>query len=102
MALTPKNWALNAYTNNTWTNLVGEPAQVATVVISNTSSAAVTVQMKLDNGSGVELMKLLPLANIGVNEVYTFEMRSVNVTGAQKIQVQANGAGIGFLASGVV
>jgi len=102
MALTPKNWAVKDYTNNTWTNLVVGPAQIANILISNPTQAAVIVQVRLENGSGVEVVTLLPPSTIGINEVYTFEMRSVNVTGTQRIQVLAQTPGAGFLASGVV
>lgn len=101
MALTPKNWAISSYTDDEWTDLVDEPATVATVTICNTSASDVTVQMRLeDNDSSVAT--ILPPQVLAENESQTLDLRSINVTGTQALQVQADTAGAEFLASGVV
>lgn len=102
MALTPKNWQLTSYTNDTWTDLVAEPAQIATLNVSNVGAAAVLVQVRLDDGAGVEVVRVLPPASVDMNAAFTLDVRSLNVTGTQRLQVRANAGGAHFLASGVV
>lgn len=101
MAFTTKNWTLNNYANATWTDLVAEPATVAAITIVNTGGGDVIVQLRLED-STVSQAVILPPSTIGASESYTLDVRSINVTGAQKIQVQADVAGAEFLASGVV
>jgi len=101
MALTPKNWTVSSYTNSTWTALVAEPAQLAAITIANTGALA-TVEIQLDDGAGVELARVLPASDIDTNESYTLDLRSLNVTGTQRLRVQVSVAGVHFVASGVV
>lgn len=100
MAFTTKNWTLNSYTNATWTDLVAEPATVAAITIS-APGGSTSVQLRLED-SGVSQAVILPPSLIGMNESYTLDVRSLNVTGTQKIQFQADVAGAEVLASGVV
>lgn len=102
MALTRKNWTLNSYTNATWTNVVAEAAVVACITIANTAGTATSVQLQLDNGSGTSLATILPAYSIAAGESYTVDVRSLNVTGSQRLQFQANQAGAEVLASGAV
>ena len=101
MALTTKNWPLNSYTNATWTDLVAEPATVAAITIVNTGGGDVIVQLRLEDSAVSQAVILTP-STIGSNESYTLDVRSINVTGTQKIQFQADVAGAEVLASGVV
>lgn len=106
MALTRKNWTLNSYTNATWTDLVAEPATVATFAITNTTAGAISVQARLEDAAA-GLYTLLPAFDVPAaaadeSGVRVFDLRSIVVTGTQAIQVQAAAAGIEFYAGGAV
>jgi len=96
---TEKNWTVNSYTLGTWTDLVAEPSTVAAVIIA--ANAAASVSIRLEDGGSEEAM-LLPLSPVGDNEAYSFDVRSLNITGTQKLQVFADTIGVSFTASGVV
>lgn len=99
--MNPKNWSLNSYTAATWTDLVAEPAVLATVVIGNVSAGDVSVSLRIEDG-GTGLATVLPTATIPYSSSYTLDVRSLNLTGSQKLQVQADVAGAEFFASGVI
>lgn len=99
--LTPKNWSLSSYTNSTWTDIVGEAATVATVVVVNTTGAAVNAQLRLEDAAA-ELSRILPTTSIPANTSKVLDVRSLNITGTQALQGWADAAGIHFTASGVV
>jgi len=101
MALTRKNWTLNTYTNSTWTDLVAEESTIATLTFANTTASAVNVLVRLED-SGTGLATILPTFSLEGNAANVIDVRSINVTGTQKIQVQADATGIEFLASGVI
>lgn len=102
MALQTKNWTLNSYTNLTWTNLVAEQATIATITFANTAGSNVTIQLRLEDGAGTGLASILPSSVIAANESWTLDVRSLNITGSQRLQFQADIAGAEVLASGVV
>lgn len=102
MALTAENWSLTSYTNDTWTDLVDEAAQIATLNVSNVGAGSINVQIRIDDGAGSEVVRVLPPAAVDVNEAFTLDVRSLNVTGSQRLQVRADAAGGHFFASGVV
>lgn len=101
MALASKNWTLNSYTNSTWTDLVAEPAIVASVIISNTSVGNINVSLRMEDAAA-SLAVILPPAVIGPDESYTFDCRSLGITGTQALQIWADAAGAEFFASGAV
>lgn len=98
---TTKNWTLNSYTNDTWTDLVAEPSVIAALIIANTGAGDAVVDVRLEDG-GASLAVLVPTATIGSAESYVLDMRSLNVTGTQAVQVRADVAGVEFTASGVI
>lgn len=100
MALQTKNWAVNSYTNATWTDLVAEPATIATLVVSS-GATLVKIQVRVSDG-GVGVFTLIPMSDVALNETYTLDIRSLNLTGTQKLQFQVDVAGAEFFASGVV
>lgn len=102
MALTTKNWTVNSYINDTWTDLVAEPATIATVAISSVAASDVIIEVRLDDGVGASLHQILPPFAVSANEAFSLDLRSINVTGSQRIQIKANAVGAEFLASGVV
>lgn len=101
MSLTPKNWTVDSYTNDDWTVLVADPATIATLILSNTTGSAVTVQVQVDDGAGGNLAQIVPPAELDANVSYTLDVRSLILTGAQRIRVQAAAAGVHFYAAGV-
>ncbi|MEZ8965491.1 hypothetical protein AB6E53_02270 [Vibrio breoganii] len=101
--LTPKNWYLTAYTDDTWEDLLIEPATVATFTLANTSADTdVTFSVQLTDNLGAKLATILPPLVIPVSSAEVIDVRSINVLVGQHIQVKANVAGAEFLISGVV
>lgn len=101
MALTPKNWSLSSYTDDTWTEVVGETAVVATVLLTNTTGAAITVELRLAAGAS-ELSRIVPATSIEANTSKVLDVRSLNLTSGQSLELKASATGIHALASGVV
>lgn len=100
--MTPKNWPLNAYSNDTWTDVVGEPAILAAILIANTTaSTTVSVELRLED-AGVEKAIVLPATEIAPGPAQVLDLRSLCITGTQALQVRAAAAGINVLASGAV
>lgn len=99
--MTPKNWTLNSYTDDTWTDLVAEPATVAAVIVANSGEEEAEVKIRLED-AGSSLATVLPPSVVAANESYTLDVRSLNLTGTQKLQIQCDVAGCEFVASGVV
>ena len=99
MALTAKNWTVNSYTNDTWTDLVAEVATVAAIIVSSTVTT--TISIRLEDG-GTELAVIAPTSDVDSNGSYTLDVRSLNITAGQSLQVKAAAAGVNFTASGVV
>lgn len=101
MLYTTKNWSLNSYTNATWTDVVAEAATIATITIANTTASPVEVQLRVEDG-GSSLATILPPYSIGANDSYTLDVRSLNITGTQALQFQADAAGAEIFVSGVI
>lgn len=97
-----KNWTLNSYTNDTWTDLVAEPGIVATLSIANPTAGPIDVEVRLSDGSDNNLARILPLNELVAKDAFQLDIKSIPVTGAQTIQVKASAAGIEFLAGGAV
>jgi hypothetical protein len=102
MALNRANWPVNSYSVDTWTNLVAEAGLIASLIITNAGAGTTSVELQLDNGAGVELVRLLPATNVTAGNAFTFDMRSLVVTGSQRVRFKASAAGISVIASGVV
>lgn len=97
------NWTLDSYTNSTWTDLVNEgPATITALLFSNTTGGAITVDVRLTDDLDNELAQALAGYSVAANSTYQLEISSLNVTRLQKLQVQADAAGLHFIASGVV
>jgi len=97
-----KNWTLATYTIDTWTNLVAEPAILATLSIANTTAGTIAVEVRLSDGSNNNLAVIVPSNNLLGYDAFVLDIKSIPVTGAQTIQVKASAAGLNFLAGGAV
>lgn len=98
MLTSTKNWKLSSYTNDTWTPLVNEVATLATVILSNTTaSTSITVSVRLSGGT-----VLLPPVVLTGGQVFTFDVRSLNIITGESLQVNCNASGMNFIASGAV
>lgn len=102
MALSRKNWTLNSYTNDQWTDFVVEECTIASMVICNTSEDEAHVSMRLADASNNSLATIMSNKPVTANEAITVDIRSLNVIVGQKLQVQANVAGVEITASGVI
>lgn len=98
MAISRKTWPLTSYTNNTWTNLVAEVADVDTLIASNTSlSTAITINVRVQ---GAEFGGSIVLA---AGEAKPLRAGTLRVgSGSAALQVKASAAGIHFVAAGDV
>lgn len=101
MALTTKNWTLNSYTVTTWTSVVSEPATLTTIIIANNSASVVSVSIRIEDTS-VSKSIILPLTGVNPLDSYTIDMRSLNITGTQTLQIYCTAAGAEFTVSGAV
>ena len=96
--MTPKNWKLTSYTDNTWTIVVNEVAIIAAIVIANTDvGAARSVSLRLSGGAVI-----LPTASIPAGASYTLDVRSLNIISGESLQARASATGINILASGAI
>jgi hypothetical protein len=96
-----KNWVLTSYTNDAWTTIVDEAAVVASILMANTSDANTpTVELRLDDGAGTEVSRILPPSEFVANELQTLDIRSLVVEDGQRLQAKASAAGMHFTASG--
>lgn len=100
--LIPKNWLVSTYTDATWTNLVSEPATLATLVLTNTTDTDVVVEIQLVDDVDTKLSTILPTFTLSGYGAEMIDVRSINVLHNQKIQVKADVAGAEFTASGVI
>lgn len=101
--MTPKNWALAAYTADTWTDVVAEPGILAAILIANTTAlTTISVELRLATAAGAAIAAVLPASNIAPGPSQALDLRSLAITGTQKLQMRASAAGINVLASGVV
>lgn len=101
MPLTANNWTLDAYTTDVWTDLVAEVATLTTVIIANTTASPIPVSVRVAD-AGVKQSTVLPITGIAAYGSYTLDMRSLNITGTQGLQILASAAGLEFTASGAV
>ena len=97
---TEKNWGLTSYTVDTWTDVLNEPAAVAAIIIANLSVGDAVVQLRLEDG-GTHVAQPLPPAIVASNGSITLDVRSLNITGTQALQFQADVAGVEVISSGV-
>lgn len=102
MALSRKNWTLNTYTEDTWTDFVNEECTIASMVICNTTTSDATISMRITDSGGTGLATLMSVKPLTANEAITVDIRSLNLVSGQKLQARANVAGVEVAASGVI
>lgn len=101
--LSTKNWTLNSYTAATWTDLIDQSnkSTLATLVIANTAVGDAVVQIRLTDDTPTSLAVIMPPKTITAGEAEVLDVRSINISGTQRIQIQVDIVGVEFTASGV-
>jgi hypothetical protein len=97
-----KNWTLSSYTNDTWTDLVDEPAIVSTISIANTTAGPITAELRLSDGDNNNLAVIVPANSLVGYDAFIVDIKSIPVTGGQTIQAKGSAPGLNFLAGGAV
>lgn len=101
--LSTKNWTLNSYTAATWTDLIDQSnkSTLATLVIANTAVGDAVVQIRLTDDTPTSLAVIMPPKTIAAGAAEVLDVRSINISGTQRIQIQVDIVGVEFTASGV-
>lgn len=101
--LSTKNWTLNSYTNATWTDLINQSdkSTVATLIMANTAGSDAAVQLRVTDDTPTSLAVILPALTITAGTSEILDIRSLNLSGSQRLQIQVDIAGVEFCASGV-
>lgn len=102
MAINPKQWALNSYTNSVWTDLVDATAEtlIKNLVVSvgaNQSEVAVRVV----NDAGALVSMLVPGETLDTNRGYKLDLDLIVLETTQRLQVRSSAAGVNFSANGM-
>lgn len=96
-----KNWTVKSYTNDTWTKLVGDVAELSAIIMANTDAEnAITGSIRLASASGEERAVLMPPKSISAGGSNTFEIPGLKVGPGDVIEVKGSAAGLHFIASG--
>lgn len=101
--LSTKNWTLNTYTAATWTDLVNQSnkSTIATLIMANTAVGAAAVQLRVTDDTPTSLAVILPAFSIAAGTSEILDIRSLNLSGTQRLQIQVDVTGVEFCASGV-
>ena len=105
LAGTPKRWAVNSYTNSTWTDLVpnGNAGVVRTILVVNTDLVnAITCAIRLTDNTPTELAQILAQQSIAAGESVRLDLDLIGLESTDHIQFNADAAGLNFVASGAV
>ena len=104
MAVTNTLYTLNTYTVDTPTDLVPAAPNftMASFLAVNTTAGAITVIANITDAAGTSLATLLSETSIPAHGSTTVSIKSLNIPATSfKLMVQANVAGVNFIASGV-
>lgn len=103
MALSNKNWTLNSYTVDTWTDLIAEDESIiASLIIANTNASSdVTVQIRVTDNTPTSRAVILPGQLIAAGDAEVLDMRSLYLSSTDHIQIQCDVSGVEFMVSGV-
>lgn len=97
-----QNWYINSYNDNEWTDLVKSDSEITGIVIANTTAGDLDVQVRIyDRNVAQVLGILLPVTTISAQTAKFLDFGQLAVSGNHRLQVQANAAGINFVATGV-
>lgn len=104
MTVTNTVYTLNAYTVDTDTDLVPAAPNftMASLLVVNTTGSVANVSVTLTDETDTALAVLMPGHSFSAGETKTLDIRSLNAPVDHKIMVQADIAGVNFVASGVV
>lgn len=100
--MSPRNWTLNSYTNNTWTSLAEAEAVIESLIVANTGASAATVSMRISNGPTQERAIILPWLEVLAGSSTVIDLKQLNLGRADHLQVKATAAGVHFTASGEI
>jgi len=102
MAINAKQWALNSYTNATWTDLVDAAVEtlVKNVVVS-VGANLVNVSVRVVDDSGVLISMIVPGEDLDTNRGYKLDLDLIVLEATQRLQVRASAAGVNFSANGM-
>ena len=101
--LSTKNWTLNSYTAATWTDLINQSDKctVATLIMGNTGAGAAAVELRVTDDTPTSLAVILPAFSIAQDTAEILDIRSLNLSGTQRLQIKVDIVGVDFCASGV-
>lgn len=102
MALTPKSWHLNAYTNGTFTTIATggtNGSVIKALAIANGANAAV-VSLRIVTSADVVKSILITGETLVANASYKADLPVITLAATDKLQVAASLAGASFTAFG--
>lgn len=85
-----RTFPLKSYTNDQWTNIVGGPLKLSSILITNTTGAAITVSLQV---SGIDIT-IMADAVIDVKESFVVSLKGLPLQVNQMLQMKASAAGI--------
>lgn len=94
------SWTVNSYENDAWTTIVDNVATISTILVVNTTAGALTAQIRLADGAGTELARVLPARSIAAATPEAMDFNGLEVGRGQFLQVKGSAAGLHFIASG--
>lgn len=99
----PKNWIKTDSTAAQWNTLVSDAGAVlSAVLLSNTTSAPISVQLRLATSGGSPLSTILPAHDVPGYGADVLNLRSLAIPTGQILQMYVGAAGIHAVASGVL
>lgn len=100
--MSPRNFTLNTYTNATWTDLAKAPAVIRSIIIANTTAAAIVASLRLSDGPNTERAQIVPGVSVAANSSITIDLGSLSLGRSDILQAKAAAAGVHFCASGEI
>lgn len=100
MAIKGKNWTVDSYTANTWTDIVDVPSRLEALIVANTTAGALNAQIRIVTAAGVQRSVVLPLTSIAGYTSNALDVAGLRTGHGDKIQVKGSAAGLSFTASG--
>lgn len=98
-----RNWTVNDYETDQWTDLVNAPAVVRTVIIANSSDGSASVSARISNGRGAnaeERAVILPPTFIDSGESRVFDLCQLNLGRNDALQFRFSVTDVAATASG--
>lgn len=98
--MSPKNWTLNAYTPNEWTDLARADARIAAIIISNPTGAAINASLRLTDGPTRETAIIVPPIAIAAGDSQQLAISRLNLGSNDRLQFKGSVVGLNIVASG--